>query len=96
MGFFLGLPAYRANLLRLGFGDDDLAAGGSDRLIDALVAHGDIADVALRVREHLDSGANHVALHVLTGDDQLPLRQWRDLATLRPALPALRQAPDRP
>jgi len=85
VGFFLGLPAYRANLTRLGFGDNDLVPGGSDRLIDALVAHGDIADIALRVQQHLDSGADHVALHVLTGDNQLPLPQWRELATLRPS-----------
>jgi probable F420-dependent oxidoreductase len=83
VGFFLGLPAYRANLARLGFGDDDLIPGGSDRLIDALVAHGDLSDVERRVREHLDAGADHVALHVLTSDNQLPLPRWRELATLR-------------
>jgi probable F420-dependent oxidoreductase len=83
VGFHLGLPAYRANLARLGFTDEDLIPGGSDHLIDALVAHGDLADVQRRVQEHLDAGANHVALHVLTGDNQLPLPQWRELATLR-------------
>ncbi|HEX4360979.1 MAG TPA: TIGR03620 family F420-dependent LLM class oxidoreductase [Pseudonocardia sp.] len=82
IGFFFGLPAYRANLARFGFGDDDVADGGSDRLVDAVVAHGDLAAVAGRIRRHLDAGADHVALHVLTGDNDLPRAQWRELATL--------------
>jgi probable F420-dependent oxidoreductase len=82
VGFFFGLPAYRANLARFGFGEDDLAAGGSDRVIDAVVAHGDLTAVAERVRQHLEAGADHVALHVLAGDDNLPRAQWRELATL--------------
>lgn len=85
VGFFLGLPAYRANLTRLGFGDEDLVPGGSDRLIDALVAHGDLEAVDRRVREHLNAGADHVALHVLTGDDRLPRAQWSELAALLPS-----------
>ncbi|MEU4689074.1 TIGR03620 family F420-dependent LLM class oxidoreductase [Actinoplanes sp. NPDC023714] len=81
IGMFLGFPTYRDNLRRLGFGDDDLVPGGSDRLIDALVAHGTAEDVERRVREHLDAGADHVALHVL-GAGGLPLAQWRELAFL--------------
>ncbi|XVV11197.1 TIGR03620 family F420-dependent LLM class oxidoreductase [Actinoplanes sp. CA-131856] len=65
VGMFIGFPAYRNNLRRLGFTDDDLVPGGSDRLIDALVAHGSTSDIADRVRSHLDAGADHVALHVL-------------------------------
>ncbi|TQJ25666.1 putative F420-dependent oxidoreductase [Micromonospora sp. A202] len=88
IGMFIGFPTYRANLARLGFTDDDLVPGGSDRLIDALVAWGDLDAVASRIREHLDAGANHVALHVLRPDDPgrpaLPLPQWRDLAALLP------------
>ncbi|MFF4880942.1 TIGR03620 family F420-dependent LLM class oxidoreductase [Micromonospora sp. NPDC000668] len=88
IGMFIGFPAYRANLARLGFTDDDLIPGGSDRLIDALVAWGDLDAVATRIREHLDAGADHVALHVLRPDvpdrPALPLPQWRDLATLLP------------
>ncbi|MFI1995637.1 TIGR03620 family F420-dependent LLM class oxidoreductase [Actinoplanes sp. NPDC020271] len=80
VGMFLGFPTYRNNLKRLGFTDDDLAPGGSDRLIDALVAHGTADDIARRVQEHLDAGADHVALHVLS--PSLPRTQWRELAFL--------------
>jgi probable F420-dependent oxidoreductase len=62
---YLGLPNYTNNWLRSGFTDDDLADGGSDRLIDALVALGDPAAVARRVAEHREAGADHVALQVL-------------------------------
>ncbi|MFF0576423.1 TIGR03620 family F420-dependent LLM class oxidoreductase [Streptosporangium saharense] len=68
------------NLRRLGFGDDDLAEGGSDRLVDALVAYGDVEDVVRRVREQLDAGADHVCVQVLSAEEGLPLRQWRELA----------------
>lgn len=83
IGAYLGFPAYRSNLMRLGFGEDDLVPGGSDRLIDALVARGDVGDVAARVRAHHEAGADHVALHVLGADPQVPpLQQWRELAGL--------------
>ena len=89
-----GDPAYRANLARLGFTDEDLVPGGSDRLIDAVTAWGDVDDVARRIQEHLDAGADHVALHVLNSDPEdvsgkrpaLPRRQWRELAALLPDL----------
>ena len=81
-------PAYRANLLRLGFGDGDLAGDVGDRLVDALVAIGDVDAIVERVREHLDAGANHVCVEVLTGDDTtVPVDAWRALA---PGLVALR------
>ncbi len=80
IGMFLGFPTYQNNLRRLGFTDDDLVPGGSDRIIDALVAHGTADDIARRVQEHLDAGADHVALHVL--GSSLPLAQWRELAFL--------------
>ena len=83
IGRLLRLPNYAGNLRRLGFADADFADGGSDRLIDALVAWGDVEDVRRRVKEHLDAGANHVALQVLTADPTaLPLREWRELAAL--------------
>ncbi|GHJ54191.1 LLM class F420-dependent oxidoreductase [Nonomuraea sp. TT08I-71] len=87
IGMFIGFPAYRSNLARLGFDEEDLVPGGSDRLIDALVAWGDLDDVADRVQAHLDAGADHVTLHVLRPDTDsagLPLRQWRELAALLP------------
>ncbi|MEU7799336.1 TIGR03620 family F420-dependent LLM class oxidoreductase [Micromonospora arborensis] len=86
IGMFIGFPAYRSNLARLGYGEEDLIPGGSDRLIDALVAWGDLDDVADRIQAHLDAGADHVTLHVLRPDAgaDLPRQQWRELATLLP------------
>jgi probable F420-dependent oxidoreductase len=83
MGTYLGLPNYVNNLKRLGFGDDDIANGGSDRLVDAIVAWGDIDAVVKRVRAHHDAGADHVCMQVLDEDPRaLPLRQWRELAAV--------------
>ncbi|MEV4571316.1 TIGR03620 family F420-dependent LLM class oxidoreductase [Nonomuraea sp. NPDC049419] len=69
----------RLTLLRdLGFDDAESLDG---RLVDALVATGGPEDVARRVEEHLDAGADHVSLHVLTATpDEPPLRQWQELA----------------
>jgi probable F420-dependent oxidoreductase len=53
---YLRLPNYANNWRRLGFGDDDIAGGGSDRLVDALVAAGDVAAVAERVRRLEEAG----------------------------------------
>jgi probable F420-dependent oxidoreductase len=63
---YLLLPNYTNNFLRLGFTEDDLADGGSDRLIDGLFAWGDEATAAERVRAHHDAGADHVCVQVLT------------------------------
>jgi probable F420-dependent oxidoreductase len=76
-----GLPNYTNNLRRLGFTDDDFAGDLSDRLVDAVVAWGDVDAIRDRVREHHDAGADHVAIQVLPFDDLERLRtQWRDLA----------------
>lgn len=81
MAVYLTLPNYVNNLRRLGWGDDDLADGGSDALVDALVAWGDIDAVASRVTAHTQAGADHVCIQVLTPDvTALPLDQWRALA----------------
>jgi probable F420-dependent oxidoreductase len=81
MAIYLTLPNYVNNLRRLGWGDDDLAGGGSDRLVDALVAWGDVDAVAARVAAHHDAGADHVCIQVLRPDaTALPLAQWRALA----------------
>jgi probable F420-dependent oxidoreductase len=70
---YLGLRNYTTSFRALGFTDADLADGGSDRLVDALVAHGDAAAVAARLTAHLDAGADHVCAQVLpAGDDPLP------------------------
>ena len=65
---YLALVNYRSNLLRLGFSDDDLAGEGSDRLVDALVLHGDPGTVAAGLRAHLEAGADHICIQVL-GED---------------------------
>ncbi|WP_199429301.1 LLM class F420-dependent oxidoreductase [Qaidamihabitans albus] len=76
---YLGLVNYRKNLLRLGWTEADIDNGGSDRLIDALAIHGDAATVARGVRAHLDAGADHVCIHVLTEDNE-PLPVYQALA----------------
>ncbi|ASW91987.1 LLM class F420-dependent oxidoreductase [Mycobacterium marseillense] len=64
---YLGLSNYVNNWLRLGFTEADVRTPGSDRLIDAVVAHGTPEAIAGRLREHLDAGADHVAIQVLGG-----------------------------
>jgi probable F420-dependent oxidoreductase len=66
---YLHLSNYTSNLRRLGWTDDDIAPPGSDALIDALVAHGDDARVAAALQEHLDAGADHVAVQLLMPAD---------------------------
>ena len=77
---YLTLPNYAENWRRSGFDEADLADGGSDRLVDALVAWGDESAVRERVEEHFAAGADHVALQAL-GED--PVGQ---LTRLAPAL----------
>jgi probable F420-dependent oxidoreductase len=77
---YLGLPNYTANLRRLGWSEQDLSDGGSDRLIDALVAHGTPAQVAEALRAHLDAGADEVAVQLLTEGDEKPEQGYRLLA----------------
>ena len=87
MATYLGLPNYTNNLRRLGWGDDDLGDGGSDALVDAIVAWGDEDAIVARVQAHLDAGADHVCIQVLDRDaTALPMPQWRALA---PALASL-------
>jgi probable F420-dependent oxidoreductase len=77
---YLGLVNYTSNLRRLGWSDADLADGGSDALIDALVAWGSGAQVAARLDEHLAAGADHVCAQVLTEADGDPSEGYRQLA----------------
>ena len=77
---YLGLANYTANLRRLGWTDADLLGGGSDALIDALVAHGSAAQVAARLTEHLDAGADHVSIQLLTPPGASPDEGYRELA----------------
>ena len=69
--FYLNLSNYLNNWKRLGFTDDDVAKPGSDRLIDSVVAHGTPDDIAKQLNEHLEAGADHVAIQVLGGWDNL-------------------------
>ena len=69
--FYLGLSNYVNNWKRLGFTDEDVAEPGSDKLIDAVVAHGTAEAVAARLEEHHERGADHVAIQVLGGSDKL-------------------------
>jgi probable F420-dependent oxidoreductase len=87
MAVYLRAPNYVNNLKRLGFTDDDVADGGSDRLVDAIVAWGDEDAIVRRVRDHLDAGADHVAVQVLQPDlTAVPDQAWR---TLAPALTSI-------
>jgi probable F420-dependent oxidoreductase len=80
MAVYLRLPNYVHNLGEFGFKDEDFAGGGSDRLVDAIVAWGPVEVVAARVREHLNLGADHVAIQPLDPDRGLGLDQLRRLA----------------
>jgi probable F420-dependent oxidoreductase len=76
---YLGLSNYTNNLLRFSFTERDIADGGSDRLIDAVVPHGSAQAVAEAVRAHLDAGADHVALQPL-GHGGAPVADYEALA----------------
>jgi len=81
LGFYLTLPNYTNNFLRLGFGEADIQNGGSDRLIDAIVAWGDLNAIRKRIHAHHAAGADHVCIQVLTADAAaLPMAEWRELA----------------
>jgi probable F420-dependent oxidoreductase len=61
---YLALPNYANNLRRLGWSDEDIANEGSDRLIDAVIAWGDVDAIVARVKAHLDGGADHVCVQL--------------------------------
>lgn len=80
MAVYLGLPNYANNLRRLGFTEEDITQC-SDRLVDAIVAWGDVDAVRTRVQAHHDAGADHVCIQVLPSDDPTRIRHdWRELA----------------
>ncbi len=88
---YLGLDNYAGNLRRLGWSDADLAEGGSEPLVDAVIACGDAAAVAGRVREHLQAGADHVCVQLRAPDPaDLCLEAYGEL---RDALGGLMAAP---
>jgi probable F420-dependent oxidoreductase len=77
---YLKLSNYTGNLRRYGYTDADIDDGGSDRLIDALVLHGSADIIAAGLRSHLDAGADHVAIQVLTGNGNDPIPAYKQLA----------------
>jgi probable F420-dependent oxidoreductase len=80
---YLGLPNYANNLRRFGFEDADFEGGGSDRLVDALIAWGDEETIAARIQEHRDAGADQVLVQVIAEGGRgkaLPRDEWRALA----------------
>jgi probable F420-dependent oxidoreductase len=82
LAIYLTLPNYTNNWLRLGFEEADFSNGGSDRLIDAVIAWGDLKAVMNRIHEHHAAGADHVCVQVLTDDAKtLPMREYRELAS---------------
>jgi probable F420-dependent oxidoreductase len=64
LGAYLGMVNYTSTMQRGGFTAEDVAGGGSDRLVDAIVVHGDAAALAAAVRAHLEAGADHVCVQV--------------------------------
>jgi probable F420-dependent oxidoreductase len=77
---YLGLRNYTSNLRRFGFTDDDIAGGGSDALIDAIIPHGTADQIAAVARAHLDAGADHVCLQPV-GVSGIPHEEWTALAS---------------
>jgi probable F420-dependent oxidoreductase len=89
LSVYFSWPNYTNNWKRLGFTEDDIADGGTDRLVDSLVAWGDEATIARRVQEHFDAGADHVCIQVVTDAPRgsgFPRDEWLALA---PALAGL-------
>jgi probable F420-dependent oxidoreductase len=77
---YLALSNYTRNLLDHGFGAEDVADGGSERLIDALVPQGDAERIAAVARDHLAAGADHVCLQAV-GVRGVPREEWNRLAS---------------
>lgn len=77
---YCSLPNYTRNLERFGFTPDDFAHGGSDRLVDAVVAWGDIDTIRTRTLAHIDAGADHVCIQVLPMGRGTPTARWQELS----------------
>jgi probable F420-dependent oxidoreductase len=83
MAFYLPLANYRNHWKRLGFSEHDLADGGSECFLDAMVAWGDTAVLQQRIQAHFEAGASHVCIQALRADGQ-PMPDWQALAALAP------------
>ena len=71
LDIYFNLVNYRNNWKRLGFSDEEVTRPGSDRLVDSVVAYGTPDEIAARLKQHLDAGADHVPVQVLTKDENL-------------------------
>ncbi len=84
---YLALPNYATNLGRLGWSDEDIANEGSDALIDAVIAWGDVDAIVARVKAHLDGGADHVCVQLRAESSADPaLAGYAELASALLAL----------
>jgi len=82
LGFLGQVPAYQANFRRMGFSDEEIAQR-ADRLVDSLIAWGDVDAIADRIAQHHDAGADHVAVNVVAPvSGALPVDEWRALAAV--------------
>jgi probable F420-dependent oxidoreductase len=85
IGMSFTLPNYRNHYLRIGFSAEDMEHGGSDRLVDAIVAWGDEKAIRDRLRQHFEAGADHVCIQPLRrGTRVLTTRDEKVLELLAP------------
>ncbi len=82
LSIYMPLPAYQKEWRNWGFEEADWADGGSDRLIDMIVAWGDEAAIRARIQEYEDAGASHIAVSAYNPDG--PGIPWDLLETLAP------------
>jgi probable F420-dependent oxidoreductase len=80
-GIYVTLPNYTNNLRRFGYEDDDFTGAGSDRLVDAIVAWGDLDTIRARVQLMRDAGADHVCVQLIPRDERTMRSDWRELAS---------------
>jgi hypothetical protein len=81
---YFGLPAYRRQWARFGFGEEDLEEGGSDRLIDTLIAWGDEGAIRERIASHMEAGASRIVIIPYNPERRSPGPHWKLLETLAP------------
>lgn len=84
LAVYMNMENYRNSWRALGFTDEDLSGGGSDRFVDALVAWGDEAALRRRIQEHMDAGATHVCIHPISASGAIDMRIIELLAPRRP------------
>jgi probable F420-dependent oxidoreductase len=95
LSMYLGLPAYQRQWARFGFGEEDLKEGGSDRLIDTLIAWGDEGAIRERIASHMEAGANRIVIIPYNPERMSAGPDWKLLETLAPR-PARGGAHNRP